>query len=247
MYNVMLVDDEELSLDELRFILEKYDDIKVVGEFTNPFTALQQIKEVKPDMVFLDVSMPCMNGFELVRELLESGFEPYFVFVTAHNGYALKAFDVEAVDYIMKPFSASRINNTINRIRKRLQTRADAGERGFLKNNVSDFNWIPVEERGSIILLSIDEVYYCSTEDKKSYVHTINKCLPTNLTLTRLEENFRDKYLFRCHKSYIVNLKYVQKIIPMFNQNYIIQLRDTGEEIPVSRHYAKSLKMILGL
>lgn len=252
MYKVMLVDDEELSLDELGFIMEEYDDIKVVGTFTDPLTALDRIKKEMPDIVFLDVSMPCMSGLELAAKVLKSGVEPSFVFVTAHDKYALKAFDVEAVDYIIKPFSRKRIDNTISRIRKRFQERDKSVEKsrltGILKNHpaIGDFNWFPVEDRGSIILLSINEIYYCSTEDKKTYVHTIDKRFPTELTLTNIEEKFRDKHLFRCHKSYVVNLNCVQKIVPMFNQNFIIKLKEKNEEIPVSRHYAKSLKTLLG-
>lgn len=253
MYDVILVDDEELSLDELKYILEEHDDIRVVETFVNPVNALDKIEKIKPDMVFLDVFMPCMNGFELARKILESGLDSCLVFVTAYDEHALKAFDVEAVDYIIKPFSKNRIDKTISRIRKRLRERDKKAEKSkpdnVLEKNsiIKDLKWIPAADRGSIVLLGIDEIYYCSTEDKKTYVHTKDNCFPTELSLTKIEEKYRNKHLFRCHKSYIVNLDYVYKIIPMFNQNFIIELKGMNAQIPVSRHYARNLKILLGL
>ena len=240
MYTAVLVDDEELSLSELGFILEEFPDIKVLNSFTDPFDALKGIKKIKPDIVFLDISMPCMNGMEIAQGLLNSGAEPWFVFVTAHNDYALKAFDVEAVDYIIKPFSLRRIEKALERIRKRSKDRS-------VIHTPPDFNWIPVEDRGSIKLLNIDEICYCSVEDKRTYVNTVKNRYPTEPTLAKIEERFRHKSLFRCHKSFIVNLDFVEKIIPMFNQNFIIRLKGFKEEIPVSRHYAKKLKLLLGV
>jgi len=240
MYTAVLVDDEELSLSELGFILEEFPDVKVIGSFTDPFDALREMKRLKPDIAFLDVSMPCMNGMEVVQGLLDSGVQPWVIFVTAHNDYALKAFDVEAVDYIIKPFSKKRIGKALDRIRRRTEERE-------VSPTPADFNWIPVDDRGSIRLVNIDAICYCSVEDKKTFVNTMGKRYPTEPTLAKIEERFMQRSLFRCHKSFIVNLDYVEKIIPMFNQNFVIILKGTEEEIPVSRHYAKNLKTLLGL
>ncbi|EHQ89675.1 LytR/AlgR family response regulator transcription factor [Desulfosporosinus youngiae] len=249
----VLVDDEELGLEQMQYVFKGCNDLKIVGSFSDSETALAEIKVLKPDVLFLDVSMPDKDGFQMAKEIREtgdSGFYPYIVYITAHNEYAWKAFEVEALDYILKPVSKERVYTVVERIKKRidLSKRVGKGDSTRLREaSTTSPNWVAAEERGCIVIIPIAEVHYFSAQGKSTIVYTSRKSLPTDNTLSAIEDKFGARNFFRCHKSYIVNLDYVDRIIPMFNQNYIIKLRDRSEEIPVSRHYSKELKAIFGM
>ncbi len=253
MFRTILIDDEELSLEQLSYVLDGQQDIEISGAYTDPVEALADIKVIQPDVLFIDVSMPCINGFQLAKEIQDEGMQPYIIFVTAYRDYAINAFEVEAIDYIQKPFLGNRIDEALNKIRRRValqNTKHRQHSRETEAKSLADkdrLNWFPVEENESIVLLHVDEVYYCTVDNKTTLIYTRDRCYPITYTLSKIEENYSSKLFFRCHKSFVVNLNYVEKIIPLFKQNHIIILRDINIEIPVSRHYVKRLKRLLNL
>lgn len=250
MLDVVLVDDEVLSLEQLEYILKGFDNIKILGVFDDSVEAIKEIKKIKPHVVMLDISMPQINGFELASLMQDMRLNTYVIFITSHDEFALKAFEVQAVDYILKPFSKQRIKKALDRVEERMAVNQQ--NQGNLNDfvqryiNYTELSCIPVWKKDSIVLLNISDIYYCTVEDKKTYICTDHECYLSNDTLNSLEKKFRSKKFVRCYRSYIVNLDYVDKIVPMFNQTYIIKLRGMDFEIPVSRHYGQELKALLG-
>lgn len=238
---IVLVDDEELLLEQMECIFEKYEKAEIVGAYTNACEALNAIEALRPDVAFLDVSMPVMDGFQLAEGIKRAKPDTFIIFVTGHNEFALKAFDAEAIDYIVKPFTKERVLKSIERLNRRAKAHEE------MPDNTLQSNWLPAEEGECIRLVSMEDIYYLVADGKKTKVVSRDGVWLTALTLLEIEERYRSKALFRCHKSYIVNIGLIERIIPMFNQNYIIRLKGLKEEIPVSRHYAKAMMKLLGM
>lgn len=251
MLKAVLVDDEPLSLDALEYVLDKADEIEIIGKYTNPLEALESIKKSRPELVFLDVKMPELDGFSAAREIINMGFDTHIVFATVFEEYALKAFEMEAIDYVVKPFSENRLQLTVNRIVKRVRNRQapECPVEAFVKRNLPRqvINKIPVWKENSIVLLDHETILYFTTDDKKVIVHTRDNTYESNSSLAELEEKLEDRGFFRCHKSFLVNTDYIARIIPWFNATYMIKLKEGTEQIPVSRYYTKKLKGMLSL
>ena len=182
MLQAVLVDDEELSLEQLSYVLAGQAGVSIIGSYVDPIMAIEYIRNAKPDIVFVDVSMPCINGFQLVKEIVSESYHPYVVFVTAHSQYAINAFEVEAVDYVPKPIFKDRIEKALLKIRKRLnatptQNIVKPANEITSKAKVDDLNCFPVEDNGAITLLDFNEVYYCTVDSKTTTVHTAKKCI----------------------------------------------------------------------
>ncbi len=245
---VILIDDEKLSLEQMEHILEAYEDIEIVGAYTDPLKALEEMQMAKPDVVMLDISMPKLDGFQVAWEITNISPDTMIVFVTAFDQYALKAFDVEAIDYVLKPISQKRMDKAVQIMRKRHLTGAYSGD---IKNFIVKMDGvrekrIPVWENEAVVLIQIQDIDYCSVVDKRTIISTGKKKYISNNSLMQLEQRLKEQQFFRCHKSFLVNLHKVEKIIPMFHQTFIIKLQQNENEIPVSRHYAKQIREIFG-
>ncbi len=241
MLRVILVDDEKLSLEQLEYILHKDSQIEIIGSYTCSLEALKQIQANEPDIVMLDIEMPQKSGIEVARKILDMQKDIFIVFITAYDEYAIEAFELEAVDYIVKPFSEKRVNKTINLIQKRMNDiHTFKQQKKFFEHNK-----IPVWKNNTIRLLDLNQIYYFTVDGKKAMACTKNESYLINETLGQLEECLKKEVFLRCYKSFIVNIEHIDKIIPMFNQTYIIKLQDLAIEIPVSRHYSKQLKELL--
>lgn len=241
MLNVILVDDEKLSLDQLEYILNKNRQLQIIGSYTCSIEALEQIQIAQPDIVMLDIDMPQKSGIEVAKKILEMKKDIFIVFITAYDEYALKAFELEAVDYIIKPFSEKRVNKTINLVQKRMK-KTDALKQ---QKKLFECNKISVWKNNTIRLLDLNQIYYFTVDGKKTIAHVKDDSYLINETLGQLEEHLKTKSFLRCYKSFIVNIEYIDSIIPMFNQTYIIKLKNSNIEIPVSRYYSKKLKELL--
>lgn len=249
----MIVEDEEPASKELRFILEQTGKINVIGCVSDGITALKKVGEQLPDVVFMDIQIPGMNGMEVANKIKYTQNDCMVVFVTAYDEHAIKAFEMNAVDYILKPYSEDRINKTVNRLEERLEIKSDIIEKinhllskvGSLRNDKKDFNKIPCDQYGRVVLIDENDIVFCFIEDEQTYVKTANKKYLTNYTLHELE-NKGD--FFRVHRSYLVNLNKIKELYPWFHGTYkIIMLDDDKTEIPVSRNNVKKLKDMLGI
>jgi DNA-binding LytR/AlgR family response regulator len=242
----LVVDDEALARDRLVRFLSGVDGISLVGQAADGVEALRMIEEERPDLVFLDVQMPGMDGFEVLKALPRPEF--HVVFATAYDEYAIRAFEVQAVDYLLKPFARARVEEAIGRVRARLDRgtpaidvesvlrRLEEGRKEYLKQ-------IPVHAGKRILLLPVDEVLWFGVEYRLVYAHTAERAYMTNVTLRDLEERLDPETFFRAHKASLVNMRQVKEIVPWFGGRYKLVMRDpTASEVPVSRAQARALR-----
>ena len=250
----IIVDDELPSLDELSHLLSGMDGVDVLACENNGKKALAKIKELGPDVVFLDIKMPGLNGFDVAKEVLTFKEPPLIVFATAYDEYAVKAFDINAIDYILKPFSRKRLTSTVQRIK---QAKAKGLDHSDLKEIVDrlgdrlptrEFVRVSVLKNGRIMLIPPEEVFFCSAHEGRSIVHIKDKSFPCPATLNELEKHLKADSFFRVHRSFLVNLGYIKDIVPWINGKYLITMQDDqSTEITVSRNNVKPLKKILAL
>ncbi|MCY6485760.1 LytTR family DNA-binding domain-containing protein [Clostridium aestuarii] len=253
MINTILIDDEEIAVTQLEYLLDQYPEIHVLATFTDPVTALEKINSYQPDLVFLDIKMPEISGLVVAEEIMQILPKTYIVFVTAYDEYALNAFDYNAIDYILKPVSLKRIDKTIQKLITNFSS-------GMVKNNFkSKFSEIgkiygegfkriiAVEEEGKIDLLNPSDVIMFTPRGHGAIIHTQQKTYNTKQSMNYWEERLAEFNFFRCHKSYLVNFNKIEKILPMFNHTYLLKIANYPTEIPVSRNKAKELSQILGL
>jgi len=249
---VLIVDDEIPSRKELIYLLEEnfLEKINIIGEAEHGLSAVEKINELKPDVVFLDIDMPVINGLEVAQIALSVNPEILIVFVTAFDDYALKAFEVHAVDYLVKPFSLSRLQKTIDRLLQE-KIKINNGKMKEIIHQLDNYlprqkiNKISCDDNGRIILFTPEEIYYCNAEDGRSYVSTKKGKFKTFFTLNDLEDRLG---FFRAHRSFLVNLDYIQIIEPWFNSSFRLIINDELKtEITVSRIQSKKLKELLAL
>ncbi|TDT61892.1 LytR/AlgR family response regulator transcription factor [Fonticella tunisiensis] len=249
----IIVEDEFPSEEELKYLLSQYDFLSIEGSAFDGNSGYEMVKKIVPDVVFLDINLPGMNGIELAKKIRDFNKNISIVFVTAYDEYALEAFELYAMDYVLKPYDERRIYNTIIRIKDRLDNNVD-------QDNISDkiekilvrlqkidntLKKIPCEYGGKTVLVDIKDVYYCFIEDEQIYVKLKNKKYYSNYALHEIEERTG---LFRTHRSFLVNLDHVKELYPWFHGTYKLVMDDNEKsEIPVSRNNVKRMKEILGL
>lgn len=240
---VLIIDDEELARISLAEMLESIGDVEIAGFAANGLDALEKISACKPDVIFLDVEMPGLNGFEVLENLPEL---PLVVFATAYDEYAVKAFEEGAADYLLKPFQAARVRQTLKRLRARLAQK-DGGEIQTLKTllaklqNQTKISKIVARRGGRLLLVPLREIISIFVEDTLVYVQTAKERLVSDKTIGELERRLPQKIFFRASRSSIVNLEQVTEIFPWFSGTLKLKLSD-GQEIQVSRQRARLLK-----
>ena len=255
---VLVVDDEQLAREELRFQLEQLPDVLVVGEAGNGIEALRLVEDVTPELVLLDVQMPGLGGFEVARRLLKTERPPQIVFVTAFDQYAIDAFDVNAVDYLLKPVEPSRLDQAVQRARRRISTQRPTG--GLANEELERIVQLVSERqarRGRVaikagerfLLAAAEEIIYASVVDDAIVVVTGSMSGSSNYrTLDELQAHLDPNVFWRVHRSHLVNINKVKEIVPWFSRNYILKMKDAkATEIPVSRSQTRRLREYLRL
>ena len=254
----VVADDEQLARDELCFLLGQLEGVEVVGQAANGVEALQVIEDEAPDVVMLDVQMPGLTGFEVARRLLRAGIASQFVFVTAFDRHAIEAFEVNAVDYLLKPVEAGRLSTALERVRRRLQADRPAravqnGELDRLLQLLSERQerreQLAVKVGDRFLLIQTDEVVHASVEDDVITVVTTSLSGTSNYrTLDELQARLDPQVFWRVHRSHLVNINKIKEIVPWFSRNYILKMRDArNSEIPVSRSQTRRLREYLKL
>ncbi|MCL4555121.1 MAG: LytTR family DNA-binding domain-containing protein [Actinobacteria bacterium] len=231
----LVVDDEAPARSELRYLLDEAGGVEVVGEASNASEASQLIRAIAYDVVFLDIDMPGVSGIELAEILAQLERPPAVIFVTAHSEHAVKAFEVAATDYLMKPVDLSRLKQALARL--------VPAEIAPVK-----VERISVEKAGKKLLLQVEDVYYVMAKDDYAYLHTdAERYLSTN-SLAQLERKLDASGFFRVHRRYLVNLGQVKEVVPMYGGTLLLTLSDrAGTQVPVSRRRVPALKRALGL
>jgi DNA-binding LytR/AlgR family response regulator len=247
----LIVDDEYPARQELRFMLQEFKDIEVVGEATNGREALNLISALDYAVLFLDINMPGMNGLELSRCIQKRAHPPLVIFVTAYEEYALEAFEVNAVDYLLKPFDEKRLGLAIEKVRRLVEQRAQqipTAAKATPEGEIESLNRMPVEKNGKTILLDQNDLIYAFTQGDSVYLKTPAEQYRTRFTLKELETRLNPRMFFRCHRCYIVNLTKIREMVPFFNGTYNLIMADKQQsEVPVSRKQARKLKTLLGI
>jgi two-component system LytT family response regulator/two-component system response regulator LytT len=255
----VVVDDEQLAREELCYLLGLVGGVQVVGQASDGLEALDVIDQQHPDLVMLDIQMPGLTGFEVARRLVENGGEPQLVFVTAFDRHAIEAFEINAVDYLLKPVESERLGTAVDRVRKRIQTDRPAprtepsGDIGRLlkllaeREEVREQLAIKVSDR--FLLVHADEVVHASVEDDLITVVTNSLSGTSNYrTLDELQARLDPTIFWRVHRSHLVNINKIKEIVPWFSRNYLLKMKDAkGTEIPVSRSQTKRLREYLRL
>jgi DNA-binding LytR/AlgR family response regulator len=255
----LVVDDEQLAREELCFLLEQAGGVAIVGQASDGVQAMRLAGELKPDVVFLDVQMPGLTGFEVARRLMVAEATPRIVFVTAFDQYAVDAFSVNAVDYVLKPIDADRLEQTLDRLRGRTMASAPPQmplSPGDLERVIEaiqarqgrrDQIAIRVGER--FILVQADEVVHASVVEEAIVVATQHMAGTSNYrTLDELQARLDPAVFWRVHRSHLVNITKIKEIVPWFSRNYLLKMKDAKTtEIPVSRAQTRRLREYLQL
>lgn len=244
MLKTLIVEDEAPARMELRYLLEAHSDvIEVVGEAQTAREARQLIDALPYDVVFLDIEMPGTSGLELAQAIRSMQPSIQVVLVTAHEEYAIRAFDAAVVDYLLKPISSERLNDTIRRLAKRQEHRPDDPSPGL-----ETLSFVPCEVDGKTLPIALDDIVFIMAEREVIYVQTLQERLPTRFTLQDLADHLPDEQFFRSHRSFIANIHQVREIIPYFNGTYLLRMKDkTHSEVVVSRSNVKRLKDLFHL
>jgi two-component system response regulator LytT len=253
----VVVDDEQLARDELCFLLDQIPGVEVVAQAGDGPEALNVIAEHAPDLVMLDVQMPGLTGFEVARRLLQGAVDSHLVFVTAYDRHAIEAFEVNAVDYLLKPVEAVRLATAVDRVRKRvLSDRPEPAALGNLdrvlellgeRQNRREQLAIKVGDR--FLLIQAEELVHASVDDDVITVVTNSLSGTSNYrTLDELQARLDPGVFWRVHRSHLVNINKIREIVPWFSRNYILKMKDAkGSEIPVSRSQTRRLREYLKL
>lgn len=246
MKKAIIVDDEPLARMVIKEYLLQHADIQVLQECNDGFEGIKAIMQHQPDVIFLDIQMPKINGFEML-ELVEQ--PPAVIFTTAFDEYAIKAFESHAVDYLLKPYSQERFDKAIERLTEREAAITAANTRDLLETaaqSPQQNQRIVVKTGNKIKIIPIDDVHYLEAADDYVKIHTKEGAFLKNKTMSHFEKILHPDQFVRTHRSYIVNVQLVTRIDPYEKESYLAQLK-TGAQVPVSKNGYAKLKTVLGI
>src|SRR5882762_6380909 len=238
----LIVDDEKLARDLLREYLESFPQIEVIGECAKGNEAVEKINKLKPDLIFLDVQMPGMSGFDVLEEI---DHEPYVIFTTAYDQYAIKAFEKNAVDYVLKPLDEERFRLAVNRALKRKEQENSTIDdllksiRGEGKSSYESHVFVQKSEK--LFNLPVEEIIFLEASGDYTVITTKNDQFVSSSGIGKLEEILNPDTFIRVHRSTIINLNYLKEIERHFNGGMVVKMQN-GKSFPVSRTYAKLIR-----
>ena len=250
-FKAIIVDDEAPARNELQYLLEKYNDIKIVHLSPNGVEASEYLKENNVDIAFLDIQMPKVTGLELASEIIsgKSANLPYIIFVTAYDEYAVKAFELNAVDYLLKPVVPERLDSTVDRIRKQIKSAAPYSRRVEESiNRISErkqCETVTVYSDGRFYPLKLNSIIMVSAGEKYSLLHTESGTYEYRKIISEVEALLPSEKFFRSHRSYIINLDYIETIDFDMNNRFTVSLKGREKHIPVSRSRTRDFKEIM--
>ncbi len=246
MIRTLIVDDERLARQELRNLLAEHKHIEVIEEASNAIEAKDKIEEHRPDLVFLDIQMPGQNGFELLEEL---DYTPEVIFVTAYDEYALKAFEVSALDYILKPVEDIRLAESLGRATKEIEKRKkQANDEGLTLSNetLTDTDQVFVKDGDRCWFVTLSDIRLFESEGNYVRVYFDDNKPLILRSLNNLDKRLNDKSFFRANRKHIINLKWIENIETWFNGGLLVILKD-GKKIEISRRQAVKFKEKMSL
>ena len=250
----LVVDDEQLARDELMFLLKSIPGVEVVAAAGNGLEAVELIEEHQPDLVFLDVQMPGLDGLGVVRKLVEKGSPlPHFIFATAYDQYAVEAFEINAVDYLLKPIEKQRLEVSIERAQKLLEAPSSPSRMEQLLSQIQHTIRTPskllVKSSKRMFLVDAGDVIYATIQDGLiTIVSTYIEGESNYKTIEELQSNLDPNQFWRAHRSHLVNINRIKEVVPWFKSSYQLRMSDKRQtEIPVSRAQTKRLRELFKL
>lgn len=252
----LIADDEQPARDELAFLLKGFPDVEVAGQGKNGVETVSLIRELEPQLVFLDVEMPGLDGFGVIKKLLEKKVRlPYVIFVTAYDHYAVQAFEVNAIDYLLKPIGRPRLDKAMGKVRRLLEAAQPADDK--LERLVKMLGQPPAAQKSKLVvksggrmcLVDSDEVIYASIEDGVISIVTRDLEGHSNFrTMEELQATLDPKIFWRVHRSYLINTNRIKEVVPWFKSSYQLKMDDRKQtEVPVSRAQTRKLRELLNL
>lgn len=239
---IIIVEDEKPARDLIRVYMKEFDVLELIGEYDNGFDGLKAINELKPDAIFLDVQMPKLTGFEML-EVLEH--HPEVIFTTAYDQYAIRAFEQNAVDYLLKPFSKERFREAVGKLVSRIDTQStESGVekiRLHLAGGDEKLHRIVIKKSGKIHVISTGDINYLEAQDDYVMIYTDEGKYLKQQTMKYFENHLDEEQFVRVHRSYIANIACIERIEPYEKTNFILILKD-GNKVPVSRSGMQVLK-----
>lgn len=236
----IIVDDERLAREGLKQLLAETGEIELIGEASNADEAIDLVEKHKPQLLFLDIEMPEKNGFDLLEELIET---PYVIFTTAYNEFALKAFEVNAMDYILKPIELPRLKEAIARVKKQI---IEVDQQPKSSRVLTDTDQVFIRDGDKCWFVKLTEIRMIESAGNYAKIH-FDKYQPLiHKTLNALDERLSPSLFFRANRQQIINLQYIDKIEPFFNAGFLIYLKD-GTKVEVSRRQSVKFKEMMSL
>lgn len=248
MIRALIIDDEKLSRDLIKAFLKPYGDIEIIGECENGFEGIKAITEQNPDLIFLDIQMPKLTGFEML-ELLEGSQIPAIIFSTAYDQFALKAFDLSAADYLLKPYTEKRFGEGLEKALRKIGMRDGNEESKEVLNNLKResteiLERIVVRNGSKITIIPVTEIEFIKAEDDFVEIYTNGKKFLKQMTMKFLTAVLPPKQFVRIHRSYLINIDQINQLEAYAKDSYLALLKN-GEKIPVSKAGYQSLKEVL--
>lgn len=243
MLRAIIVEDEYLAREELEYLVKSHSEIDIVASFEDGLEAFKYLQDHDVDVVFLDIQIPSIDGLLLAKNLHKSTHPPHVVFVTAYKEFAVEAFELEAFDYILKPYNEPRIISLLQKI-EQAGRQAPRPQHEAASNASRTVNLVKGER---IIVTPCEQIYYAEADEKLTYVYTRTDRYVMQMTISEFVSRLPAEGFFRCHRSYCVNINKIREIVPWFNSTYLIRLHDLSFEVPVSRSNIKAFRQLMRL
>ncbi|RPK07590.1 LytR/AlgR family response regulator transcription factor [Priestia endophytica] len=249
----IIVEDEFPAQEELKYLIETHSNIQVTNCFEDGLDVLKFLQENDTDAIFLDINIPSLDGMLLASNISKFAKKPYIIFTTAYKEHAAQAFELEAFDYILKPYDEKRIAAMLHKLEstflRELNQTDKEEELSFQKNDSvkgleTDVR-VNLRKNDKIIVTDVNDIYYALASEKVTLVYTFYEEYTMPMSISEFHSTLPQNLFFRCHRSYTVNLSKICEIVPWFNQTYMIHLKDFNAEIPVSRSKVKEFRQIM--
>ncbi|MCS2170668.1 LytTR family DNA-binding domain-containing protein [Scandinavium sp. TWS1a] len=242
---VIIVEDEVLAQQELTWLIKEHSQMEIVGTFDDGLDVLKFLQHNKVDAIFLDINIPSLDGVLLAQNISQFAHKPFIVFITAWKEHAVEAFELEAFDYILKPYQESRIVTMLQKLENSWQHQS--GSNSNAANPQRENDTINLVRDEKIFVTSIHDIYYAEAHEKMTFVYTRHESWVMPMNITEFCSKLPAAHFFRCHRSYCVNLNKIREIEPWFNNTYILRLRDLDFQVPVSRSKVKEFRQLMHL
>lgn len=244
---VIIVEDEFLAQEELSYLIRQHSGITIEATFEDGLDVLKYLQNHQVDAIFLDINIPSLDGVLLAQNISKFTHKPYIIFITAYKEHAVEAFEIEAFDYILKPYHESRIVTMLQKLEALHKRDCQDKDQISSPSQRSAAHTINLMKDERIIVTDINDIYYAAAQEKVTLVYTRREEFIMPMNITEFCNRLPDEYFFRCHRSYCVNLAKIREIVPWFNNTYILRLSELDFEVPVSRSKIKEFRQLMRL